>query len=214
MQQKQPTDTEYESTDIVTLDVETGGEKPGKHPLMAIGACRMDLKTGVVKDRFQIFLEEGDLEIDPQCWKDFWSKHEDVLKFIRKNAIDFDTGIRAFVSWLDKIDAQHPNIILASDTTGFDNAWINWALGTVGRLPIEYRLGRPERKYYRRVVHINSMGKILAGWPVVSDWRKALADKGCELPPRKGATHYPLDDAIYMAGVLRAIILFRHRKKE
>ena len=58
------------------------------------------------------------------------------------------------------------------------------------------------------------MGKILAGWPLVDDWRKALIAKGAKLPSRAKADHRPVNDAIYIAGVLRAIILFRQSQVE
>ena len=117
--------TEPKTKIVLSIDIETSGCNLIDNGILAIGYCIGNLDGEVVfKDRINMLLDDG-CYFEERCVKEFWSKHEDVLKIIQEDAVGPHIGIRSFVDMVYDLEDQY-ELIIISDNPVFDIGFINY----------------------------------------------------------------------------------------
>lgn len=145
------------------IDVETTGQFIDKNAMIAFGCTVMNEKMEELEN-FETYMEvpEGK-KWEKRCVDEFWSKQEKAFNFIKNRMKSPSDEMLRFEKWLDKIDLKYGSeLVVLSDTSCYDYAWINYYLGCfTGRPSIYYRLKSIEddkKQYeYRRIWDTNSI---------------------------------------------------------
>lgn len=169
----------------------------GVHPLIAIGTCLVTSNT-VEKRRFTFEFDVNDFE--ERCYREFWSKHLDTLEVLKH---DTKTTIKDFAEYVDQLDREFPSLIILTDNAAYDIGFINYYYAkSLGRKPLQYKADGQ----YRVITDTDSFLYALA--PDVKDnWvtSSTVAEKyGLKLT--KSQSHFPEDDATYIALVFECVI--------
>jgi hypothetical protein len=162
----------------VAFDIETGGAG-FQHPVIAVGVCYGNV-YGYYKKRWCIEFNTNDFE--KKCYEEFWTKHEDILDDIRKEAVDSKSAWNEIGQFLDRLSDKYPNsnIVILSDNPAFDLSRIDYELFTrLGRLGCRH-IGK-----YRRVMDPTEQRTFFPRKVEMKELVKKLAPH----------THYPDDDA-------------------
>ena len=126
-----------------SFDLETGGQpEDGSHSkIFAVGRAWKSPITGhVEKKRFVLPFNRDD--ITPGCWKNFWSKPEN-LKALEILEASPKVTIKEVIADLDECDAvtlKETGLVMLplTDTPSFDAHLLNVAFEKVGRKPIHF----------------------------------------------------------------------------
>ena len=124
----------------VAFDIESAGADLHS-PVLAVGVCHGTRFEDRKKQRWCMKFQRS--EIEKRCMDEFWSKHEDILSRIEKEARDTDIVWKEIAQFIDGLETLYPHethkIIFVSDNPAFDITLIDVNLKrTVGRLPLRY----------------------------------------------------------------------------
>ena len=120
---------------ILSIDIETGGPQASRHPLIAVGTCVRD--TNGHKDKRIFRMEFDESKFDPECAREFWSKHRDILDKIKTLPI---STIQDVADYIDSVDRAYPNLAIVSDNPAFDIGILDYHYDVVlNRKPLQYR---------------------------------------------------------------------------
>lgn len=128
---------------ICFIDVETTGRDLLKHDMVCFAAVIMDIKTGNFIDEFKVYLKpkSGTLNWEKRCQEEFWNAPKNIentkqtLINFEKYAVPIEVGMEQFFKWINlrhwiNNDPENrkkllDNMIICTDTAGYDIAWIN-----------------------------------------------------------------------------------------
>jgi len=177
---------------FISIDIETGGQSPKLHPLLAIGA--VVAKPGKYYAGQVEILERAYWCLEPfpeqtmeeRCVQEFWSNYADVLNRIKANAVEPIGALKSFSKWLDGILEQYPSkkVSFVSDNPLFDLGFLDTVLIDRGIRTSSIRnLGG----VYRFVCDPSEMQSGLGDWTA-----DALARQEVE------HDHWPVNDAEFI----------------
>ena len=154
---------------ILSIDIESGGCQPSKHPLVAIGIC---FWNNGLKEKKLFRFEFDYSKFEPRCVEEFWSKNMDKLEKFRSLPI---SNIKEFADYVDKLDEKYPNLTILSDNPAYDIGFINYLYDTqLNRKPLQYKYDGK----YRIIVDQNSY--LWAMCPELADpwiWDSKVTEK-------------------------------------
>ena len=105
--------------------------------ILAIGTYFINEETGTEESRRFTF-EFSRKKFDEDCYRDFWSKHEDKLKVFEQEKVK--TTIADFASYLDELDKKYDDLVIISDNPQFDIGFINYYFNKyLNRKPMSYK---------------------------------------------------------------------------
>ena len=136
-------------THILCLDVETTGQSPRTSDMLELAACVWEIGSQAPKDRKYYFFGFEDVKWCPVTWDEFWNNQDkgkdgktpvqrlrerirdDGVKAttIGEAAVDFMLWAR---EWYKRTDGK---IIVLTDTSGFDYAFVSDMLARIVALP-------------------------------------------------------------------------------
>lgn len=133
-------------------------------------------------------------EFDDRCLREFWSKNQDKLAVMQKNAIDPLVAIGQFRALLDKWDDKKEwEAVVISDNVAYDCRMINHYLSLAGLLSLSYDSTGAYRSNFDTDSYARGMEKMDYDSLWVSD--DDLIKK-YEIPVDKDAhDHFPENDA-------------------
>lgn len=180
---------------LFVVDVEARGKDILLNGLNCVGAVagllsRVEL---LHKCRFNLGPLDGQV-YEERCISEFWYDKLHWKEEIDTNPIDPMVAIGKFRDALDNLDRQY-NVVVVSDNSGFDIAYINYYLAQAKRPPLQYRANGSYRgstdcyDFIRGKLDMNFDGELD---------QKAIIDK-YQLPvDRRLHDHHPDNDAEYI----------------
>ncbi|XWV25304.1 DNA polymerase III subunit epsilon [Tupanvirus deep ocean] len=180
---------------FVSVDVETTGDSPCTSSCIMIG-CVVFRNIDVTKEtsdhewilekkRWCIEEIEG-RPMDDRCYREFWSKNQQLLEYIKSHAVDAKTAMKSFAEWYSNILSSY-NCTFIARPSSFDWQWINCIYDEFG----------PENKPKLpfSIICVSSIMKLFGflGFSWDNIIKPQLDDQ------RYGMTHYADDDALYQA---------------
>ena len=147
----------------IDIDVESTGFSLKKHAMIAFGAVIWNDKSTEIDTFLGCMKVPRDRGWEKDCLNNFWKKDgAESLKIIKAKEKNPREVMSKFVVWLDKWQMKYQkDLIILSDTAGYDYSWINTYLCEfTNRHTIEYRC-KPNGVYrYHRIL---STGSIYVG---------------------------------------------------
>jgi DNA polymerase III epsilon subunit-like protein len=180
---------------VLALDIETTGPNMIHHGMIAIGYCLGDINNNVIESgRFCIQLDK-DQDYDAKTWTRFWSKHQDILEIIKKEARPPKEQMMKFAKFIDALDDKY-NLRIITDNPSFDVAFINYYLAKyTNKDSINYRY----EKEYRPIIDTDSYSRGLLKKTYITEW---VSDsdmmKQLNITVDAKTTHLPDEDATYI----------------
>jgi hypothetical protein len=212
---------------IVAVDVEASTSILGPMGLVAIGAVLMECSGPMrLVETFEAYVNNGNgqFRFDSDCLCGFWAplhmkddKNLDRLKFLHGTMAKVSTRgmseedvMKKFVDFCRRcaVHSGGPeNVTLVTDTTGFDIAWIDWALGqaNIKGVPSSLHVFGGSSPRFPRSTTSMILGLAMASDPTItplSDSSDALKTLGIVVPDSfQGVTHdhNPVNDATMIA---------------
>jgi hypothetical protein len=136
---------------VLALDVEASGQGIRTNFMTAIGAALVNGKTLEKVAGFQSYLAQPeDTCWEQRCVDEFWSKFPDVWEETKKrvaSAEQPEVVMDRFRHWVLEV-TKGKKVKIVFDTSGFDQAWIDYYLGNISCL---YLMG-----YYDQPMDISS----------------------------------------------------------
>lgn len=120
---------------LLSVDIETGGPDPSRHPLLAIGTAFVvwNRDWRIERKRFVLNFEEEDF--DPNSLS-FWMKNRPVLEKMKTERKS--DALCRFADYLAQLDADGP-VTLISDNPTFDFGWITLYMCTrLAQMPVDF----------------------------------------------------------------------------
>lgn len=116
---------------------------------LAIGYAAVDIDGNLVeKGRIAWPVDRG--MVEPRCWNEFWSKHQDVFAVLESESADEFGGmsradalkkaINATAAWWIDMCLKYPDFVLVSDNPEYDVCALNVALSLAGIRDSQYRV--------------------------------------------------------------------------
>jgi hypothetical protein len=135
-----PTPCNPKQRAYVAFDIESAGSDLDR-PVLAVGVCHGTNLIDYGKRRWCIEFQRA--QIEKRCMDEFWSKHEDILQTIEKEARNPYIVWKQIARFIDDLETLYPrethDIIFVSDNPAFDIALIDRNLKSmVDRLPLRY----------------------------------------------------------------------------
>lgn len=186
------------------VDIEASGQHQTKNEMMAIGACIGDSKTGEIIDEFQVFLkphDQDDIHWEQRSLDEFWDKHPDikkeVLNKISSVGLSPNEAMIQFHNWInDKPPDVLKDMIIMTDTAGFDIGFLNYYLSFADMPSMNYIIGgkyRPIRDASSFHMGVGMQLPCDGLWDAES---AALKRLNATLPDNPYTfSHLPVDDA-------------------
>lgn len=195
-------------TRYLVIDVEAKGSNIVRNNMLCFGAAIGDAATGEVTDEFLVFLrQERDDDWEPRCLTEFWDRpnmvatKELILARCAAEGVESAEAMHRFRAWvLDRPAAHLADMIVVTDTAGFDVGFLNYHLGRA-----DPALGMPASMDYlfggyRPIRDVSSFHMGVARqtpdrglWGAEAAAAKAL---GVVIPPNPyTADHLPNNDA-------------------
>lgn len=135
----------------IAIDVECRGDDAMRNGIVSIGVCvgRIDRTEVLEKVRFDLqpmyyteylqFEQVYQQKFEDRCLREFWSKNQDKLAVMKKNAIDPLLAIRKFRALLDKWDdKKNWEAVIISDNVAYDCRMVNHYLSVDGLQSLSY----------------------------------------------------------------------------
>jgi hypothetical protein len=179
-------------TVYVAFDIEAGGSGY-QHPVIAVGVCH-----GTVGDykRKRWCIRFNANTFEKRCVDEFWSKNQNILGIIEREAMDEDVAWKEIADFIDSLELLYPastyRIKFVSDNPAYDIARIDYMLYVKrGRLPLRYTT---EGKYRS----ISDPSEQVKGLPPA---QRAVMDELVTSAKNRASvshTHLPDDDAEVM----------------
>lgn len=127
----------------LVIDVETSGADLVKNFLLATGACVVDSKTGCIdkSDEFLVYYQKPlETDFEQRCRVEFWDKKNEFSEYTNMKLLEIQQqkfgivdpteGTEKFQDYLEEMAKKYVNdLVIITDTAGFDVAWINYYLG-------------------------------------------------------------------------------------
>lgn len=128
-----------------SFDVELSGPIIGKHALLSIASCAMEITASgkeTIIDRFIAVVKHEDIEWYPKT-KQFWSRYPEALKFSTTGGVPIAEVAKKLDDHLTHVQTvamkRRLGYFVVTDNSYCDIPWIDWLLGThAGKLPIRY----------------------------------------------------------------------------
>lgn len=177
-----------------SFDVELSGPIIGKHSLLSIASCAMEITNSgreTVIDRFVQVIKHDDIEWYPET-KKFWAKYPEALKFSTTEGIPIDEVAKKLDNHLAQVQTMAKNrrldYFVVTDNSYCDISWIDWLLGTAEKLPIRYN--RVDGSYMPCSQMVNMVERA-----------KTLSESGDrrKMKPTSVNDHNPFNDALKTA---------------
>lgn len=171
---------------FLAVDVETTGRCIQENHLAAVGAALVDASVAPPKvvDEFLVYLKmPKEKKWEQRCLDEFWLKPENKQVYETtkaeiedENCPTVKKGMDAFQSWVLRATAGR-DVLLVSDTAGFDFGWIDAHLSGTSSL---YLLGtyKPTRDMSSWCVGVSGVSPFDAVWD-----SKKLACKQLKMEP-------------------------------
>jgi len=181
---------------VLAIDVEATGQGLRTNFMTAIGAALVQCGSGEKVAGFQSYLAQPEAtDWEQRCVDEFWSKFPDVWEETKKKvaaASHPDVVMDRFRKWVLEV-TKDKKVKIVFDTSGFDQAWVDYYLGNISCL---YLLG-----YYDQPMDISSymrgVGKGGFGDSGKKSFTKAT---GIEFPEwEEKHDHNPENDATCIA---------------
>lgn len=198
---------------VVAIDIEARGQGALSHGIISIGVCVGSATEEKVleKTRFDMKMMRTQ-DFESRCMEEFWSKHQDQLNKLTKNAKPPGGQTLAFRELIDKWDRTHELYILC-DNPAFDVGMINTYLDLFQQPTLHYRRNSDGSLSYRNIHDADSYGRGVLNQGLDSQW---FSNKGaCEklktdLNP-DSHDHMPENDAEFIYRLHWQLI--QHNKK-
>jgi len=138
---------------ICSLDIETGGPRVTKNPLISIGYVFGTVYSEII-EKGRITFDFDVSKFDDETMKNFWNKKKKLLEMFKKEAIPPEEAIQKFIKKLDKYDEDY-DIKIISDNPQFEIRFLDYYIELyTDRKPLEYRYNGD---YCQRIFDIDSI---------------------------------------------------------
>ncbi|XWV26566.1 hypothetical protein QJ857_gp0501 [Tupanvirus soda lake] len=118
---------------FVSIDVESTGDSPSTSSCVMIG-CVVFRNIDVMKetsdaewivDKKRWCIEEiPGRPMSDRCYREFWSKNQELWKYIKSHAVDAKTAMKSFSDWYSHLLSSY-NCTFIARPSSFDWQWIN-----------------------------------------------------------------------------------------
>lgn len=140
-----------EKDKYLIIDIETMGQDQLENGMLCVGACIGDPEINKIIDEFEVYIKlEPDKTWEQRCLDEFWNKNlkikEAILSKIESEGLPANEAMKKFYDWIHNRDYVK-NIIIMTDTSGFDIGFLNNYLSKAKLPSVNYLLGeyRPTR---------------------------------------------------------------------
>lgn len=128
---------------FLAVDVETSGQDMQRNFLVCIGAAVVDAESNQVRERSDEFLvyltPPRNKGWEPRCLRNFWCDERKAINgrtqytlleeaWRQYGAYPPSEALDMFVSYVQRMVKKYPRLIVLTDTTGYDLAWLDYAL--------------------------------------------------------------------------------------
>ena len=138
---------------ICSLDIETGGPRVTKNPLISIGYVFGTVYSEII-EKGRISFDFDITKFDDDTMKNFWNKKKKLLEMFKNEALPPKEAISKFIKKLDKYDEEY-DIKIISDNPQFEIRFLDYYIELyTDRKPLEYRYNG---EYCQRIFDIDSI---------------------------------------------------------
>lgn len=186
----------------LVIDIETSGQYVTHNHILAFGAVIVDVRQEKIIDSFVAYPNEGFIEWEPACKKEFWDTHPEIrdatLKELQENGELPSCAFGRFVKWVESLPNKEQTVIIV-DTADFDAAWMNYHLSRIHSPSLHSILGsyKPVRDVTSFHLGVAKQTPSLGMWDAdIAALRSLTGNPNADFPDWKiEHDHSPVNDA-------------------
>lgn len=223
----------YRQFDLA-VDIEKLGPVMKLHPITEIAGRIIDHETGELskfhdKNTFKVFIYcPTKPNVDERCLVEHWLKPENVeyyrftLEQIQDptKSVPIATAAQMFIEWARSNLNHHPNVVIVTDTCGFDIGHIDLLLCTQMTCLSYLLLDADGNKRYTKSVDVDSFAAGIASTRMPKEgsnrpYEDAFDALDVPMPEFAGTiTHRSEDDAAFIGSLFAKLSIAAKQKRE